>query len=131
MYFIIRKRTRKSYAQTMYEATSSDLVFLFDLEKDPNETMNLAKTERKVTKRMMKKIRALIRSGQVVKPDTPFLRERSLPKYWEGGVSPGWCKAKQWHETVDSVNTLAVKMKMGGEKLRWKCYMAVKEVGGL
>ena len=95
MYFIIRKRTRKSYAQTMYEATSSDLVFLFDLEKDPNETMNLAKTERKVTKRMMKKIRTLIRSGEVVKPDTPFLRERSLPKYWEGVVSPGWCKAKQ------------------------------------
>ena len=78
----------------MYEATSSDLVFLFDLEKDPNETMNLAKTERKVTKRMMKKIRVLIRSGEVVKPDTPFLRERSLPKYWEGVVSPGWCRAK-------------------------------------
>ena len=94
VFHYIRKRTRKSYAQTMYEATSSDLVFLFDLEKDPNETMNLAKTERKVTKRMMKKIRALIRSGEVVKPDTPFLRERSLPKYWEGVVSPGWCRAK-------------------------------------
>merc|ERR1719210_1724163 len=51
-----RKRTRQSYAQTMYEATSSDLLYLFDLDKDPNETVNLAQDERKVLKKLMKKV---------------------------------------------------------------------------
>ena len=88
-----RKETRHSYAQTMYEATSSELVYLFDLEKDPNETLNLAQTERKILKKLMRKVRAMIKNGEVKKPDTPFLRERSLPKYWQGVVSPGWCKA--------------------------------------
>ena len=88
-----RKETRQSYAQTMYEATSSKLVYLFDLEKDPNETINLAKAEKKLTKKLMKKIRMMIKSGEVKKPDTPFLRERSKPKYWQGVVSPGWCSA--------------------------------------
>ena len=78
----------------MYEATSSDLLYLFDLDKDPNETVNLAQDERKVLKKLMKKVRTMIRSGEVVRPDTPFSRERSLPKYWQGGVSPGWCRAR-------------------------------------
>ena len=89
-----RKQTRQQYAQTMYEATKSNLLYLFNLEEDPNETVNLAQTERKVMKRLMKKLRKIIRSGEVVKPDTPFLRERSLPLYWNGTVSPGWCRAK-------------------------------------
>ena len=93
-YLCIRKRTRQSYAQTMYEATSSDLLYLFDLDKDPNETVNLAQDERKVLKKLMKKVRTMIRSGEVVRPDTPFSRERSLPKYWQGVVSPGWCRAR-------------------------------------
>ena len=78
----------------MYEATKSNLLYLFNLEEDPNETVNLAQTERKIMKRLMKKLRKIIRSGEVVKPDTPFLRERSLPVYWNGTVSPGWCRAK-------------------------------------
>ena len=77
----------------MFEARSSELVFLFNLEKDPNETINLAKTETKILKKLMKKIRRIIKSGAVAKPDTPFLRKRSSPKYWEGVVSPGWCLA--------------------------------------
>ena len=78
----------------MYEATKSNLLYLFNLEEDPNETINLAQSERKVRKILMNKLRKIIRSGDVKKPDTPFLRERSLPKYWNGTVSPGWCKAK-------------------------------------
>ena len=45
----------------MYEATSSDLLYLFDLDKDPNETVNLAQEERKVLKKLMKKVRTMIR----------------------------------------------------------------------
>ena len=45
----------------MYEATSSDLLYLFDLDKDPNETVNLAQDERKVLKKLMKKVRTMIR----------------------------------------------------------------------
>ena len=78
----------------MYEATSSNLLYLFDLEKDPNETVNLVKSERTIMKKLMKKVRTIIKSGEVTRPDTPFPRERSLPKYWQGVVSPGWCKAR-------------------------------------
>ena len=78
----------------MYEATKSNLLYLFNLDEDPNETVNLAHQERKVRKLLMKKLRKIIKSGTVVKPDTPFLRERGLPQYWDGTVSPGWCKAK-------------------------------------
>ena len=77
----------------MYEARSSELLFLFDLENDPNETINLARTETRQLKKLMKKVRAIIKSGEVAKPDTPFLRNRSLPRYWGGVVSPGWCRA--------------------------------------
>ena len=78
----------------MFEARSSELLFLFDLENDPNETINLARTETRQLKKLMKKVRTMIRSGEVVRPDTPFSRERSLPKYWQGVVSPGWCRAR-------------------------------------
>ena len=94
MFSILRRETRQSFAQTMYEATSSNLLYLFDLEKDPNETVNLVKTERKIMKKLMKKVRTIIKSGEVKRPDTPFSRERSLPKYWQGVVSPGWCRAR-------------------------------------
>ena len=70
------------------------MIFLFDLESDPNETENLADVNKPIMKLLMKKIRIIMNSGKVVKPDTPFLREKSLPKYFNGIVSPGWCTAK-------------------------------------
>ena len=84
----------------MYEARSSELLFLFDLENDPNETINLARTETRQLKKLMKKVRAIIKSGEVAKPDTPFLRNRSLPRYWGGVVSPGWCRAHWENNTL-------------------------------
>jgi len=89
-----RKETRAAFAQTLRQARSSDLLYLFNLETDPNETVNLAGENKKVMKILMKKVRRIMKSGKVVKPDTPFLRERSNPKYYGGIVSPGWCKAK-------------------------------------
>ena len=88
-----RKATRAAFAQTMAEARGSDLLYLFNLRKDPGETVNLAGQYRQVTRVMMKKIRRIMKSGAVVRPDTPFLREKSLPRYWNGTVSPGWCRA--------------------------------------
>ena len=49
---------------------------------------------KKVMKIMMKKIRRMMKSRKMVKPDTPFLREKSNPQYYGGVVSPGWCRAK-------------------------------------
>ena len=89
-----RKETRAAFAQTLREVRSSDLLYLFNLETDPSETVNLAHENKQVMKILMKKIRRIMKSGEVVKPDTPFLRERSNPKYYGGYVSPGWCKAK-------------------------------------
>jgi len=91
---VVRKEIRARYAQTLGEARNSGEMYLFDLEKDPNETVNLASEQTKVRKKLMNKIRKIIRSGEVVKPDTPFLRRSSLPINFGGIVSPGWCKAK-------------------------------------
>ena len=57
-------------------------------------TLNPARQNKEVMKILMKKVRRILKSGKVVKPDTPFLRERSNPKYFGGIISPGWCKAK-------------------------------------
>ena len=89
-----RKETRAAFAQNLGEARSLDLLYLFDLEADPNETVNLAHVNKNILKVLMKKIRRIMKRGNVVKPDTPFLREKSLPQYFNGIVSPGWCKAK-------------------------------------
>lgn len=89
-----RKETRAAFAQTLSEAKKADLLYLFNLENDPNETVNLAHENKQVIKILMKKIRRIMKSGNVVKPDTPFLREKGNPKYFGGVVSPGWCKAK-------------------------------------
>jgi len=89
-----RKETRAAFAQTLGDARGSDLLYLFNLETDPYETVNLAHDNKKVMKIMMKKIRRIMKSGQVMRPDTPFLRERSNPQYYGGVVSPGWCRAK-------------------------------------
>ena len=89
-----RKETRAAFAQTLGQARSSDLLYLFDLDTDPNETVNLSHENKQVMKILMKKVRRIMKSGKMVKPDTPFLRERSNPKYYGGIVSPGWCKAK-------------------------------------
>ena len=89
-----RKETRAAFAQTLGKARSSDLLYLFNLETDPNETANLAHENKEVMKILMKKIRRIMRSGKVAKPDTPFKRDKSNPKYFGGVVSPGWCKAK-------------------------------------
>ena len=70
------------------------MLYLFNLETDPNETVNLAGDNKEVMKILMKKVRRMMKSGKVVKPDTPFLRESSNPRYYGGIVSPGWCKAK-------------------------------------
>lgn len=89
-----RSAVRARFAQTMGEARNACVMYLFDLEADPNETVNLAVKEKLVRKKLMNKVRKIIRSGEVVKPDTPFLRQRSLPSNFGGVVSPGWCKAK-------------------------------------
>jgi len=88
-----RKETRAAFAQTLGEARKSDLLYLFNLETDPNETVNLVYENKHVMKLLMKKIRRIMKSGKMVRPDIPFLRERSNPKYYGGFVSPGWCKA--------------------------------------
>ena len=50
-----RKETRAAFAQTLREATSSDLLYLFNLETDPSETVNLAHENTQVMKILMKK----------------------------------------------------------------------------
>ena len=84
-----RQDTRAALAQG--EANNLDLPHLYNLEKDPNETVNLATVNRHTRKTLMKKVRKIMRSGEVVKPDTPFLRKKSLPVNFGGVVSPGWC----------------------------------------
>ena len=88
---VSRKATRAAFAQNLGEANNLDLLHLYNLEKDPNETVNLATVNRHTRKTLMKKVRKIMRSGEVVKPDTPFLRKKSLPVNFGGVVSPGWC----------------------------------------
>jgi len=90
---VSRKATRAAFAQNLGEANHLDLLHLYNLEKDPNETVNLAtdKTHRTTRKTLMKRVRKIMKSGEVVKPDTPFLRQKSLPQNFGGVVSPGWC----------------------------------------
>lgn len=88
---VSRKATRSSYAQNLGEANQLDLLHLYNLERDPNETVNLAYENKTMRKMLMKKVRRIMKSGEVVKPDTPFLRQKSLPANWGGIVSPGWC----------------------------------------
>jgi arylsulfatase A-like enzyme len=91
---VSRKATRAAFAQNLGEANNLDLLHLFNLDKDPNETVNLAKNNRGMRKKLMKKVRKIMRSGEVVKPDTPFLRQKSLPVNFGGVVSPGWCSPR-------------------------------------
>jgi hypothetical protein len=41
----------------------------------------------------MQRIRSILQSGEVAKPDVPLPRLRSHPQYHGGVVSPGWCTA--------------------------------------
>ena len=88
---VLRRDTKSLFAQSMYQAKKSKLLYLFNLRKDPNETRNLVKKHPKVFKKMMKRVRRILTSGQVQQPDVPRLRTRSLPTFWNGTVSPGWC----------------------------------------
>lgn len=88
---VSRKATRAAFAQNLGEANSLDLLHLYNLERDPNETVNLAMVNKHTRKTLMKKVRKIMRSGEVTKPDTPFLRKKSLPVNFGGVVSPGWC----------------------------------------
>ena len=88
---VSRKATRAAFAQNLGEANNLDLLHLYNLEKDPNETVNLATVNRHTRKALMKRVRKIMKSGEVVKPDTPFLRKKSLPVNFGGVVSPGWC----------------------------------------
>ena len=45
-----RKETRAAFAQTMGKARSSDLLYLFNLKTEPNETVNLAHDKKEVVK---------------------------------------------------------------------------------
>ena len=90
-----RKHTKSLFAQSMFQAKKSNLLFLFNLKTDPNETSNLVRKYPKVFKMMMTRVRRIMRSGQVLPPDIPNLKSRSRPSFWNGTVSPGWC----WGET--------------------------------
>ena len=91
LYLMLLHSCRSSYAQNLGEANQLDLLHLYNLERDPNETVNLAYENKTMRKMLMKKVRRIMKSGEVVKPDTPFLRQKSLPANWGGIVSPGWC----------------------------------------
>ena len=56
----------------MWEANNLDLQHLYNQEKDANETVNLATVNRHTRKALMKRVRKIMKSGGVVKPDTPF-----------------------------------------------------------
>ena len=86
-----RKQTKSIFAQSMFQAKKSNLLFLFNLKTDPNETSNLVRKYPKVFKMMMKKVRRIMRSGEVQEPDIPNLKPKSLQTFWNGTVSPGWC----------------------------------------
>ena len=86
-----RKQTKAIFAQSMFQAKKSKLLFLFNLTTDPNETSNLVRKCPKVFKMMMKKVRRIMRSGEVQSPDIPNTKSKSLPTFWNGTVSPGWC----------------------------------------
>ena len=93
-----RKQTKPGLAQGMMQAKKSNLLFLFNLKTDPNETSNLVRKYPKVFKMMMKKVRRIMRSGEVQEPDIPNLKPKSLQTFWNGTVSPGWCWAGQTEE---------------------------------
>jgi hypothetical protein len=46
-----------------------------------------------ITKDLMRKIRQILQSGEVERPDIPSPRMRSHPKFFGGVVNPGWCTA--------------------------------------
>lgn len=69
------------------------MVYLYDLKKDPNETTNLAYKKKHLTKFLKEKIKSILQSGNVVPPDAPRPKYRSLPRFYGGVVSPGWCHA--------------------------------------
>ncbi|XP_023345276.1 arylsulfatase I [Eurytemora carolleeae] len=88
-----RKQTKNKYLQTLYEANEAKMVYLYDLKKDPNETTNLAYKKKRLTKFLKEKIKSILQSGNVVPPDAPRPKYRSLPRFYGGVVSPGWCHA--------------------------------------
>ena len=87
-------KARKQYLQSKKATKDRGFMFLFNLEADPNETVNLADVNKSVLTVLMKRIRKLMNRDDYVKPDTPYLRKRTKLKQWGGIVGPGWCKAK-------------------------------------
>ena len=63
-------------------------------------TLNPAHQNKEVIKILMKKVMRIMRSWKMVKPDTPFLRERSNPVVWSiqagAGLSEGIVGWKIW-----------------------------------
>ena len=53
-----------------------------------------AQKKKRVARSLKARIRAIVGGGEVVPPDTPRVRLRSLPSRFGGVVSPGWCRAK-------------------------------------
>ena len=104
-----RKQTKSIFAQSMFQAKKSNLLFLFNLKTDPNETSNLVGKYPKVLKIMMKKVRKIMTSGEVQAPDVPNLTSKSLPTFWNGTVSPGWCWVGETEENGIGVWLLRTK----------------------
>ncbi|CAM1306618.1 Uncharacterised protein g4415 [Pycnogonum litorale] len=64
-------------------------IYLFDLDKDPLEKVNIAKTNPEIVETM--KNRLSLHSKTYVPLLARHEVERGDPKYWHGAFTPGWC----------------------------------------
>ncbi|XP_023320888.1 arylsulfatase B [Eurytemora carolleeae] len=79
-----------------------DVYHLFDLEKDPTETENLASQYPELVEKMKEKVKTLVKD---VKPAfQPNRYSLGYPKYHDGVISTGWCETDWWKILWRSLN---------------------------
>lgn len=66
--------------------------WLFNLEEDPNETINLVYEEPVIANKLRTQLLGELKN--LVKADTPLPSPACNPAHFDGAWSPGWCKAK-------------------------------------
>ncbi|CAL1291149.1 unnamed protein product [Larinioides sclopetarius] len=71
---------------------ATEFLRLYDLERDPLERFNIAKSFPRIVEKLKSRIEDL--KVNMVPADDPPPDERGEPKFWGNSFSPGWCVAK-------------------------------------